>query len=274
MISDLPAFYKDKPIILWVEDHDTKAYLSSLWNDPDVGFRVAGGKEGVRPAVRNAMMEKIHHVFGLVDRDFEESNHSKWNDKQIRTFVMSRLEIENYTLDEVSLAGLDKNFNQKAVSSEEILKKWIDRASSTSEQYWMAMREVLSSLQREVSSDFPKHPKRNDIPDAIAACTYIQTQIVQSPWSAAARQAVESLGSLKEVIDELRQIYNRSLCTDRWRSVFSGKELFREVCSQICNNFGSIKQDFMRAIGIQQQKLKRQPKELMELLQVLRSRVC
>ena len=45
--AHLTALY-NSPIILWVEDMVTATYLGECWNDPDIGFRIAGGHEGIR----------------------------------------------------------------------------------------------------------------------------------------------------------------------------------------------------------------------------------
>lgn len=77
-------------INLWVEDELTHAYLSAVWNSPDVKLLVGGGNEGVRAIVKDAEESGFKNVFALIDRDFRQTNRYDWLDpgKTFRTFVL------------------------------------------------------------------------------------------------------------------------------------------------------------------------------------------
>ncbi len=100
------SLYRGK-IHLWVEDELTRAYLSAIWNNPDVAFFIGGGNEGVQAIVKDAEQAGFSNVFALIDRDFRESNKANWMDpnKTFRTFVLSVHEIENHLLDASALSA-------------------------------------------------------------------------------------------------------------------------------------------------------------------------
>lgn len=35
--SDLPTLYKTKKVYVWVEDEETRTYLTAVWQDPEIG---------------------------------------------------------------------------------------------------------------------------------------------------------------------------------------------------------------------------------------------
>ena len=65
MSSALVAAYKKAPIILWVEDYTTRAYLQAVWhNDSKIHMLDAGGWPNVAAVVNDARRQGITHVFG------------------------------------------------------------------------------------------------------------------------------------------------------------------------------------------------------------------
>ena len=68
------------PIVLWVEDEITRDYLSEVWQgNPLVKFCIAGGSENIKGVVHDARSSGFVHVFGLIDRDFGDSNRDRWS---------------------------------------------------------------------------------------------------------------------------------------------------------------------------------------------------
>ena len=80
MPSELSSLYKNRPVVLWVEDPLTRTWLHHLWQDADIGLLVAGGNDAVFAAVRDARAEGHVNVFGFRDRDFIPSNQARWGD--------------------------------------------------------------------------------------------------------------------------------------------------------------------------------------------------
>ncbi len=159
---DLAALY-NRPIILWVEDLVTSTYLGECWNDPDIGFRVAGGHEGVRHLVSSAQKEGFGHVFGFVDRDLGYSNRSRWPDPSASpVFVPEVHEVENYVLEPDHLAGCDLNNGGR--SAAEVQTRLETQASRM--VWWMACRRVLADLRSEARQGFPHHAHVSTLADA------------------------------------------------------------------------------------------------------------
>ena len=93
--SDLDALYKNWPLVLWVEDETTKIYLDTLWQDPQIGFLVAGGWENLTAVLHPSPP----HVFGSRDRDFGHSNRARWANAGVRVLRGDTFEIENFLLE-------------------------------------------------------------------------------------------------------------------------------------------------------------------------------
>src|SRR5262245_23120839 len=99
-------------LVLWVEDTVVRDYLTDAWQDPAIRFLIAGGDVGIPAVVESARQDGHAQVFGLVDRDFRNSNRSRWlaTTSDLRVFVPEAHEIENYVLDADALAGCALNF--------------------------------------------------------------------------------------------------------------------------------------------------------------------
>lgn len=67
--SDLPTLYKTKKVCLWVEDEETRTYLTEVWQDPEIGLLVADGHTNLQAVVASSRQEGFAHVFGFRDRD-------------------------------------------------------------------------------------------------------------------------------------------------------------------------------------------------------------
>jgi hypothetical protein len=108
--ADMVGLYSGHAIKLWVEDMMTRAYLQDCWNDPQIGFLIAGSNEGVVSVVNHAREDGITHVFGLIDRDFGISNRNRWHAADGPcVFRPDVHEIENELLAPTHLAGCDLN---------------------------------------------------------------------------------------------------------------------------------------------------------------------
>ena len=80
--THLQRLLTERPLVLWVEDTITKAYLERIWQPDDSLFQilVAGGNDSVGAVVHDLRDQGYDHVFGLADRDFGEGNMDSWNE--------------------------------------------------------------------------------------------------------------------------------------------------------------------------------------------------
>jgi len=70
---DLPKLYR-QAINLWVEDALTSEYLKDVWRISNLLCLISGSTDSVGPAVRDAQRNGMPNVFGVVDRDFYDTN--------------------------------------------------------------------------------------------------------------------------------------------------------------------------------------------------------
>jgi Protein of unknown function (DUF4435) len=130
-------------INLWLEDELTRAYLSAVWDSPDVAFFIGGGNEGVRAIVKDAEEAGFANVFALIDRDFRQTNQSEWSaqGKTSRTFVLRVHEIENHLLDAPAIASIRlNNSGKKPLEVEAMMWTAASRLC-----WWAACRDVVAS---------------------------------------------------------------------------------------------------------------------------------
>jgi len=223
---DLPGMYRGK-INLWVEDAVTRVYLRECWDqDPDVLFLTAGGNESVGAILEDAHQRGYGNVFGFVDRDFRQTNYQNWlnSQSQLRRFVPTVHEVENYLLMENALTGCLLNTGSRSPNA--IAQRLQVRAGEL--VWWMCCRQVIAGLRDEFVADFPCHPKCPQVTDAQSAEQYILSR----PW-------YQQLLGKANVAARPNEIQNRiaashaqvagHLQSGQWRTEFSGKELFHHI---------------------------------------------
>jgi hypothetical protein len=270
--SDLPAIYSRHPVVLWVEDEETRTYLSTAWQDGDIGLLVAGGYENIYGVVKAAEKDGIAHVFGLRDRDFSMSNRARWNEPRVRVFVGESVEVENLLLDKEAMADCDVNTSGKdapAIDAE--LRRVAEPLV-----WWMSCRSTIVQVRDTTIQAFIEHPKRGVVgskQDALDA-------IVQSPWWTSTLPRIEPTLKPDEVEQWLlvhHRDYASAFQDGSWRTRFSGKEILGEMRSRLWtrNHQGGLggKQRFYRSIAEAQRTAGRLPDEVQALRAALRSRV-
>ncbi len=231
VVVEIPAMYRGRAINLWVEDAVVAAYLREVWADREIHILVGGGNDAVWAMANHAHEHRYLNVFGLIDRDFGDTNYADWMLplKDFRTFRLPCLEIENLFLDSDALAGCLANNNRKSV---EDIRHRIEQLATSLIPY-MACRAVISSMRHLVLDGFPEHPKRTAVPDLNVA----ESLIVTSPWFGRIVSDTRDELNVTHVHERLRQFdeqYRADLANgDHWKQTFSGKELFRDVASFI-----------------------------------------
>lgn len=228
---EIPAMYRGRAINLWVEDAVVAAYLREVWADREIHILVGGGNDAVWAMANHAHEHRYPNVFGLIDREFGDSNYADWMlpQKEFRTFRLPCLEIENLFLDFEALAGCIANNNRKSV---EDIRNRVEQLATSLVPY-MACRAVISSMRHLVLDGFSEHPKRTAVLDLSVA----ESLIVTSPWFGRIAPDTRDELNVIHIRKRLRlfdEQYRADLASgDRWKQTFSGKELFRDVASFI-----------------------------------------
>jgi Protein of unknown function (DUF4435) len=272
-VAHMSSLYSAAQIVLWVEDTFTRDYLRKVWGEPpEIAFFIAGGSSSIRTIVQAAERERIRHVFGLVDRDFGKTNYDRWTENTAsRVFTIPRHEMENYCLDAAAIqaCGLNNRNRNIAEIGNEL------RRSAEEQQSWLACRRVLSGIRETVLEGFPEHPIRQEVRTIDDAIGFI----VNSEWFVGLSDRVgrrTTPEAIREGLDRAMTDLSNSLATGDWLSVFSGKEIFRQIRTfvyQPPQNPASPDNDFAKAIGQWQYDNRRIPDELHELRLALRGRV-
>lgn len=271
-VSHLNALYSAAPIVLWVEDAVTRDYLKKGWGDPsEIEFLVAGGNEAIPPTVQAAVREGITHVYGVVDRDFSNSNISGWSNPDLRVFRLPRHEIENYCLDSVAIQGCGLN-NRKRDQTQvnaELLRL------ANLQPSWLACRRVLWRMRADIQQDFPSHPNIVDVSTTLQA----EQHSVNSSWYTQLTTRSSQWAQPTTVRNELLAAeadHLAAIGSGAWLGEFSGKEIFRQIRSfvyQPPQNPGSRDSDFAKSIGDWQFSNNQLPPDLNQLRSALRVRV-
>lgn len=271
---DIPSLYRGRVINLWVEDAVVAAYLREVWSDGEIHILIGGGVSAVEAMAKHAVENRYPNVFGLVDRDFGESNYPDWktSGKTFRRFVLPVHEVENLLLDCEGLAGCSVNDNEKTV--DEVRQRL--KTLATSLAPYMACRAVITELRHVVLDDFPAHPKRDAVPDIATA----EALIVQSEWFrkiAVRTQAAATADEIRRRLNERYAEYLSHLGTEQWLETFSGKELFRDVVSFVYRGTGISGQqrdiDAAKAIARWQSESGKKPAVVLELRAAMRLRL-
>ena len=273
-VIELSELYRSG-INVWVEDSLTSNYLTTVWGaDPNISFLVGGGKDWVGAAVKNARVNGSSNVFGVIDRDFRESNRADWLNtaKDPAVFVPTVHELENFCLDPAALEGCDvNNLNRTRPEIQAMLE-----ARARKLCWWMACREVVASYAADFRNNFIKHPPAN-IPNAAAA----ELHVCNSRWFTSFQDKVPTV-TRDEVVNRLQEAHQRAearVNSGEWTSEFSGKELFRDVRSRIYDSSdrpvsqSELDADVAKSVAQWQLANGSVPAELTELRTALRMRV-
>lgn len=222
-VIDLPKLYRAR-INLWVEDALTSEYLKDIWRISNLLCLISGTSDSVEPAVRDAVSNGISNVFGVVDRDFYETNYQNWANAALRYFVLPVHEIENYLVDPAALAGCDANTNNR--SEADIGAKLYGRATEI--LWWMACRHTIKRLRKMCWDNFIPVPRISDVTGLQSACDHITNTDWYSTFAASAAQ-ITNPAAVASWINDAAMAYTADLGTDNWRRSFAGKELFRHA---------------------------------------------
>ena len=173
--SDLPALYSSHPLVLWVEDEETRTYLATAWQDGDIKLLVAGGYANIDTIVKAAERDALPQVFGVRDRDFWRSNRARWAaDRSLRVFTGDTFEIENLLLDATAMAACEVNTAEKDAAT---LQAELD-ALAAPLVWWMSCRKTIVHFRDAATKDSIEHPTRG----AVTSRALALSKIVGSPW--------------------------------------------------------------------------------------------
>ena len=271
----ISAIYRPDRIHLWVEDPVTREYLGSCWNDADVVFHIAGGNQGVEAILKDAQDQGFTSVFGFVDQDFGPTNRSEWLNpvKTFRRFVSGVHELENFLLDPDALAGCELNTGHRTPA--EITQRCEQRAIEL--VWWMACRRVIKQLHAECCQGFLEHPKCPQVTDLMTA----QNWIVSQNWFNQISTRADLISTPGEIGGRLTVAHaatDAELHDGRWRSTFSGKELFHHVRDYVYTHRPNasptdLDTDVARSVARWQVVNNRVPDEVKELRTALRARL-
>lgn len=224
---DLPKLYR-RAINLWVEDALTSEYLKDIWRVPDLLCLISGTSDSIGPAVTDARRNGVSNVFGVVDRDFYETNYQKWGRSELRYFVLPVHEIENYLLDPAALAGCDANTNNRTVADIDARM----RAKAKDLVWWMACRHTIKRLRKLCWDNFMPVPKVSEVTDLQSACDHITSTDWFNALPVHAGQMTDST-QVETWVNGQWIAYSADLAMDEWRRSFAGKELFRHARGDI-----------------------------------------
>lgn len=240
MIVDIDALYKRQPVILWVEDTETKTWLDAVWRGKPtaVGLLVAGGRRSVESVCHQAYSVRSDdgdrpygHVFGLVDRDFGRSNRRRWGELQQheRVYRLDVHEVENLLIDPDALAGCRLNTRRR--SRDEI--EAVLRREAEERLWWVACARFLQETGGSARAGYPAVPRD---PAAVSSLEHAKAFITGSAWfstTAAGCPALATPGAVEEGLNQAHEHARAALDDGSWRGEFPGKPLFRRVSDYI-----------------------------------------
>jgi hypothetical protein len=279
IVAHLTALLAARPIVLWVEDAITKAYLERIWQPDDILFNIliGGGASSIRAVVHDLRADGYRYVFGLTDRDYDAPNVTQWNNpaSALEVFRPTAFEIENHLLDWDALEGCGENQNRHRRT-----KAWITAEAEVQAQkmpWWMACRSVLAEYHLRMVGGFPRHPKIDAIQNLTQAETYIQTA---NGWHSGLQANVSQLLAPGVLTNDLQGAHGKwaqSLTDGSWKVHFSGREVFRVLRAKILDARGSttaeLDIDLAKSIADWQVTNHAVPAELVALKTALRTRV-
>jgi hypothetical protein len=226
-VTALSALYAAQPLVVWVEDEETRRVLTTTWAGESVAIYVGGGNETIRAVVEDAWREGLRHVFGVVDRDFGHSNSDHWQNPggDLKVYVLESSEIENLALDPDALAVCAYNTGRR--SKEQIAERIIEAV--TRMVWWMACCAVLDRVRRQRNADFPTYPRQGAaVVDLASALRYIQSSL----WFSQHAGQLPSLATrhwLEAELDRQQHHFSTALSDGTWKTEFSGKQIFDRV---------------------------------------------
>ena len=255
----------------------TRTYLAEVWADLSVAFLIGGGNEGVSAVLIDVQEAGFPNVFGVIDRDFRQSNRPDWftAGKSFRRFILPAHEIENYLLD-ASALSISRLNNLKSTPQEidEMMRTAAGRLC-----WWTACREVVAELSNAVSRNRQTQSFRRSIPREAA-----QHHICDSEWFRKLGQEIVR-STIEDIHRELANAHGaavQSLADGRWRIEFAGKEIFRDVGSRICDrtqlanrnpSSADFDQDLAQEIASWQKRNGAVPADVADLLRALKLRM-
>ena len=264
-----------RPIVLWVEDSLTKEYLGRIWSPDDKLFNIliGGGHETIRGIVHDLRNQGYSYVFGLVDRDFRNSNQTRWSNRDVNVFVPDFFEMENCLLSWPALAGCKENSLQRSEADIQGQAESLAQGMT----WWMACRQVLSGYRDRLVGDYPRHPTIEAISDLAEAESYIQGH----DWYRAFQTRAGRIGNDSALSSDLSSAHSdqqSNLSAGRWAQQFSGKEIFRRIRGFLFNeSYASPTEmdvDLAKAVADWQLQENQIPSELILLRDTLKSRVA
>jgi hypothetical protein len=269
---DLPKLYR-QAINLWVEDSLTSEYLKDVWGISNLLCLISGSSDSVEPAVKDAQRNGVTNVFGVVDRDFYETNYANWGNPEMRYFVLPVHELENYLIDPAALAGCDANNNNRTEA--EIAARMRDRALKL--LWWMACRHTMKRLRRICWDNFIPVPKASQVTDLRSACNHIISTDWYSTFPANVAQ-ITNPAQVQTWVEDAAATYSADLGTEAWRRSFAGKELFRHVRGYIYQppqpaNSSVYDTDVAKSVAKWQVDNGQIPPELNDLLTAIQSKI-
>jgi hypothetical protein len=219
----------------------------------------------------------FHHVFGLVDRDFGNTNQPQWGNREsgLEVFRPRAFELENYLLDWQALAGCQENQERHCRAQSDIAARAENQARKM--VWWMSCGSLLADYHEELVGRYPPHPKIDTIQSQRDAEIYITTQ---NHWHGNLQEKVSRITNSTALSGELHSQYhhwNGQLNTSSWSCSFSGREIFRVVRGFILDvGQGTPSEkdtDLAKSVANWQRDNQRIPRDLQDLLQALKTRV-
>ena len=271
-MTALSALYAAQPLVVWVEDEETRRVLTTAWAGESVAIYVGGGNETIRAVVENAWRSGLRHVFGVVDRDFGNSNSGGWQipGDDLKVYVLESAEIENLALDPEALAACAYNTGRR--SKKEIEVRMMKAVAGM--VWWMACCAALDTVRRQRNADFPTYPPQGAaVVDLASALQFIQG----SRWFSQHASQLPSLATsdwLEAELESQRNHFYTALNDGTWKTEFSGKQIFDRVVEFVHTkgNGRDKKLELLQGVAQAQIDLRIVPQELLRLKASLFSR--
>ncbi len=281
--TSMEPLLSSRRIVLWVEDMTTKEYLLKIWQPEDSLFQIliAGSNESVKAVVHDNIKSGYDHVFGLIDRDFGDSNRHRWGEPnnglsvfKPERFKPERHEIENYLLDWDALAGCTENSRNNRTRNE------IEtRANGFAAELlcWMACRQTIVTLRERLLGNFPLHPRLNKIDSLDKAKDYIMKS---RHWWRALPGTNQYIANERNISLELKWTHGNhkdDLEDGNWVKSFSGKEIYCHIKGFMVNAryapVETMDTDLAKSVAEWQFANGAIPQELLDLKDCLKTRV-
>ncbi|WP_437936867.1 hypothetical protein [Sorangium sp. So ce341] len=262
------------PLTVWVEDPVTHAVLTDVWSDPQINVLISEGKSGVTHMVNAS--PRGPHVYGVVDRDFDDDNRVSWTSPGCRVLRLPAHEIENLLLDFEVLASLSGS-EPAALIQERAYGQAVKM------RFWMACCSVIWDMQRDLGKGFPERPAN---PVGLQTLDEAKRTLDKSAYwfeHGAAWQRWSQSGARAQRIEAACEVFEKELEGDGWISSFSGKEIFRFLRSNVAGldrtparpprpSSSDRDLNLAKEIARKMRELGRIPPVLVELRRVLRGK--